>query len=270
MSPTRMSMFENNVVEADLRAEIERLTGRNAQLERLSQNLEQFVFAASHDLTEPLRAISIYAQLLVRKCNGSLDSEAAQFVANIVDGAARMNESLSDLLTYARIGAQPDTMPEPVELNGILESVKENLKGRIDETKAVIRSDDLPVVTATSSDFISLFQNLLANAIKYRATDTPQICVSAQRIDGELRLAVKDNGIGIDPAFHEQIFEAFRRVSSRKVPGTGLGLAICRRIADRYSGRIWVESQPGQGATFVIAFPEAELLGGPVLQPAHR
>jgi signal transduction histidine kinase len=184
-----------------------------------------------------------------------LDSEASLFVTNIVDGATRMSDLLSDLLAYTDVIVRPEVPPERVDLNAILDNVKQNLKTAIDESNAVISSDYLPIVSAHPTDFVSLFQNLLANAIKYRNDSDPKIHISVERVDGEFRLAISDNGIGIDSTYHRQIFEPFKRLAGRDIPGTSLGLAICQRVVSRYSGRIWVESVEGQGATFVVALP---------------
>jgi light-regulated signal transduction histidine kinase (bacteriophytochrome) len=249
MAAPSMNPPQARLVEASLRAEIERLTRRNADLER-------FASQVSHDLREPLRMISSYAELLVGNYGGVMDAEGIRFLANIVDGATRMSEFLADLLAYTEITARPELPPELVDLNTVLENVKQNLKASIEETEAVISTERLPLLGAHRSDFVSLFQNLLANAIKYHGESPPRIRISVSRGGGEFRFAVSDNGVGIDPVYHRQIFEPFKRLSSTRVPGTGLGLAICQQVISRYGGGIWVESQPGAGATFIFTVPD--------------
>ena len=218
--------------------------------------LQHFVYAASHDLQEPLRMITVYSQLLVKAYPGKLDDNAATFVDNIVGGTKRMRELLSDLLAYSEIGASPEEPAAAVDLNVIIENVTQNLKVSIDESGAVITTGPLPTLSAREGHFIPLFQNLIGNAIKYRSAQPPRIHVSAQAMDGQLRFTVADNGMGIDPAYREKIFIAFKRLHGKKIPGTGIGLAICQRIVERYGGRIWVESQPGQGSTFIFTLPD--------------
>lgn len=235
-------------VQADLRKSNERLA-------RSNEDLERFAFVASHDLQEPLRMITTYAQLLIRAYPAELDSEAGVFVANIVEGTRRMRSLLSDLLAYSEIGAGNDEPPQTVDLNEVIETVKQNLKAAIDETGAVIVSDGLPVLAAHESQIVPLFQNLVGNAIKYRSVEPPRICITVQGVDGGWQFAVADNGMGIAPEYHEKIFGVFKRLHGKKIPGTGIGLAICQRVVERYGGRIWVQSQAGQGATFFFTLP---------------
>jgi len=259
VAPSRANKREPVALENGGRAEIERLASRNAGLERSVEELERFVFIASHDLQESLRTITAYAQLLARKCHGPLDTESAWCVDKIVDGATRMRELLTDLLAYSELGSHPQGAVGPVNLNSVVESVTENLKASIDENHAVVTSEPLPILNAQASDFIPLFQNLLANALKYRGKRPPRIHISVQRMNGQLRFAVSDNGIGIDRAHHRQIFEPFKRLHGKNIPGTGLGLAICERVIQRYAGRIWVESRAGEGATFLFTLPDTSL-----------
>lgn len=261
MSTPRMSSLESSSVEAGLRAEMERLARRNADLEGSYENLEWSLFVASHDLHEPLRMITAYAQLLAKKCSHVLDDETGFFVGNIIDGATRMGELLADLLAYTELGAHCPESSETVDLNSVLGTVIENLKLSIDETQAVVTSDPLPIVRAHSSDFIPLFQNLIANAIKYCSKRPPHVSISVGLADGQLRFAVSDNGIGIHPEHHLVIFDPFKRLHGREIPGTGIGLAICRRVVQRYGGRIWVESRPEEGATFLFTVPGAAIAG---------
>jgi len=232
------------------------LAQSNEKLARSNEDLERFAFVASHDLQEPLRMITLFSQLLVRTYSVPAGEDAAGYVRNIVASARRMRDLLSDLLAYTDIGAGSLDSAQPVDLNGTLDHVLENLKVSIQESGAVITSESLPALRVHEGHFISLFQNLLANAIKYRSERTPEIQISFTRSDGMLKFSVRDNGIGIDPEYHARIFVAFKRLHGQNIAGTGIGLAICQRVVDRYRGRIWVESQAGHGATFIFTLPE--------------
>jgi signal transduction histidine kinase len=228
----------------------------NEQLARSNEDLERFAFVASHDLQEPLRMITTYVQLLVRTYPGRFAGEAEQFLRNIVDGAARMRTLLGDLLAYSEIGADSEGATRPVDLNAVIDTVRQNLKVSIEEAGAVVTSDALPLVSGYESHFVQLFQNLVGNAIKYRSEAPPRVHVSFERVDNWLRFAIADNGMGIDPQYHGKIFGIFKRLHGKKIPGTGIGLAICQRVVERYGGRIWVESQVGHGATFSFTLPD--------------
>jgi light-regulated signal transduction histidine kinase (bacteriophytochrome) len=203
--------------------------------------------------------ITAYSQLLIKSYPGEFDSKASIFVDNIVEGTTRMRDLLSDLLAYTEI-RNPDEEPmESVDLNVVVDNVRQKLKTSIDESGAVVTSGRLPALRAYRAHFEPLFQNLIGNAIKYRGAQPPRIHVSVQEVDGELRFRVSDNGIGIDPEYHQQIFEVFRRLHGKKIPGTGVGLAICQRVVERYGGRIWVESKSGQGSTFLFTLPNVAI-----------
>ena len=247
-------------------AEVARMTldlqRSNASLAISNEDLERFAFIASHDLQEPLRMITTYSQLLVKSFSGQLDKNANMFVAYIVEGTKRMRELLADLLAYTEIGAHTEEPSEAVDLNVIVSKVIQNLKASIEETGSGITCDPLPTLCANAAHFTSLFQNLIANAIKYRGQQPPRIHISAKEAPGQIRFTVADNGIGIDPQYHEQIFEVFKRLHGQNIPGTGVGLAICQRVVERYSGRIWVESRGGDGATFVFTLPSTHIHPG--------
>jgi PAS domain S-box-containing protein len=258
-----------SVISRDITEQVQaadRLAKLNGDLQRsnqvlamTNQDLERFAFIASHDLQEPLRMITAYSQLLIKSYPGEFDSKASIFVDNIVEGTTRMRDLLSDLLAYTEI-RNPDEEPmESVDLNVVVENVRQNLKASIDESGAVVTSDRLPVLGAYRAHFEPLFQNLIGNAIKYRGAQPPRIHVSVQQVDGELRFSVSDNGIGIDREYHQQIFEVFRRLHGKKIPGTGVGLAICQRVVERYGGRIWVESKSGEGSTFLFTLPNVAI-----------
>jgi signal transduction histidine kinase len=227
----------------------------NEELARSNEDLGRFAFVASHDLQDPLRMITVYSQLLVKSYPPELDSQASAFVNNIVGGTKRMRELLADLLAYTEIGARPDTPAEVLDLNVVIEKVRQNLKASIDDSGAEITAGRLPSLSGYEAHFISLFQNLIGNALKYRSQNSPRIHISVQEAAGQLRFAVADNGIGVDPEYHQTIFGAFKRLHGNKIPGTGIGLAICQRVVERYGGQIWVESRVGQGATFLFTLP---------------
>jgi PAS domain S-box-containing protein len=241
----------------------ERLARLNADLQRSNDNLarsnedlERFAFVASHDLQEPLRMITLYSQLLIKAFSGAFGEQASGYVNNIVGGTQRMRELLADLLAYTEVGAHRDESTDAVDLNVVLETVRQNLTETIAGSGAEITADELPALKAHQAHFVSLFQNLIGNAIKYRGTERPRIHVGVQPAGGQLRFAVSDNGMGIEQEYHEKIFVAFKRLHGKSIPGTGIGLAICQRVVERYGGRIWVESEPGKGSTFIFTVPQ--------------
>ncbi len=252
---TNTDISEMCRVEEALRTSEARLARSIQELARSNEDLERFAFVASHDLQEPLRMISTYAQLLTRQIPGDPDSTVTILTRHLLDGVTRMRELLSDLLAYAEIGARRDPRMEAVDLNAVVNDVKENLHAAIEESGAVIECAGLPTVRADAAHFIPLFQNLIGNAIKYRGECPPWIRISTEERDGDLCFAVSDNGIGIDPQYQQKIFDVFERLHGREIPGTGMGLAICQRVVERYGGRVWVESEIGRGSTFYFTLP---------------
>ena len=250
------------------------------ELERSNADLEQFAYIASHDLQSPLGTVNSYAQLLARRYRGKLDTRADKYIGYIVDNTQLMGQLIQDLLTYSRLG-QTKQATELVDCEAVLKSVLVQLKAAIATHKANITHDPLPKVVVDSVQLGQLLQNLLGNAIKYRSEDPPEIHVSA-RLNSELpegsdRLeqapgdleqnyqrvewifSVRDNGIGIDPKHFEQIFLIFQRLhTDEEYPGTGIGLALCQKIVEHHGGRLWVDSQPGCGATFHFTLPAQE------------
>ena len=232
----------------------------NAELRRLNEDLNQFAFSASHDLKEPLRVVAIYSQMLERKHESSLDSDARECLANILRGVRRMDTLLHDLLAYTKtMDARPEIDPEPVDLNTVARKVVANLGPLVSESGACVTIEVLPSLRIQEIHFWQLLQNLLENALKYRSQHQPEIIIGAA-LNGDIwTFWVKDNGIGVPAEFSEQIFGLFKRLhSSDKYEGTGLGLAICQRIVERYDGRIWVESDGMNGSKFLFTLPVAQ------------
>jgi two-component system CheB/CheR fusion protein len=227
----------------------------NRSLVRINEDLQQFTYAASHDLREPLRQVSIYVQLLAEMDHEQLDAEVRQYVEYCLQGTRRMQTLLDDLSAYVRAG-KAEGEPMPVDCNVVLQKTLENMQAAVAESGAVITSSLLPTVRAHEGHLIELFQNLLSNALKYRSEQTPAIYVSATQRDSVWVFAVRDDGIGIDPRYHSQIFGIFKRLHGQEYDGTGMGLAICQKIVERYGGRIWVESEAGKGATFFFTLSE--------------
>jgi chemotaxis family two-component system sensor kinase Cph1 len=224
-------------------------------LRRANDDLRQFAFAASHDLQEPLRMISNYTQLLLRKFRGQMDEDASLYAQYIRQGTERMANLLDDLLAYTSLGATVGNTSGSVNLQETLERVLEDLRSEISVNAAQITYDPLPTVRGHESHFVQLFRNLIGNALKYRSQQAPSIHISVTRQSNCFLFAVRDNGIGIDPAYHTSIFGVFKRLHTSDIPGTGIGLAICQRVVERYGGKIWVESQPDKGATFYFTLP---------------
>lgn len=233
------------------------LTEANASLARSNEDLEQFAYAASHDLQEPLRTISNFMTLLRRRYEGKLDTEAIEFIDFASQGADRMQALVRDLLSYSRIGKSKEP-PALISSQMALETALSNLRAAIEGSGALVTSGPLPEVVAQELEMVQLFQNLIGNAIKYRGERTPVIQVLASPQDSEWLFEVRDNGVGIPPAHHKRIFGVFQRLHDNESPGTGIGLATCAKIVQRHGGRIWVESEPGAGSVFkfTIRAPE--------------
>ena len=225
------------------------------ELARSNKELGQFAYVASHDLQEPLRMVTSYVQLLARRYKGKLDGDADEFIGFAVNGAARMQQLINDLLTYSRVGTRGKEF-EPTDCEVVLQQSLKNLQIAIQERRAIVSHDPLPTVMADTVQLGQLFQNLIGNAIKFQGAEPPHVHVSANRNGNGWIFSVRDNGIGIAQEYSERIFIIFQRLHTReKYPGTGIGLAVCKKIVERHGGRIWVESEPGKGATFYFTMP---------------
>jgi light-regulated signal transduction histidine kinase (bacteriophytochrome) len=233
----------------------ERLAEHTAELTRSNVDLEQFASVASHDLQEPLRMVTLYTQLLAKRYQGKLDAEADEFIGYAVDGAKRMFQLINDLLAYSRVSSLGKKF-EPTDCEAVLMLAVTNLKAAVQEGGAVVTHDPLPTLMADSVQLGQVFQNLIGNALKFHGEASPRIHVSAEPKGSGWVFTVEDNGIGIEPQCTDRIFAIFQRLHSRKdYSGTGIGLAICKKIVEGHGGRIWVESEPGQGATFYFTLP---------------
>ena len=251
----RVAILFNDITQRK-RAE-EEIRGYTEDLRRSNQELEHFAYVASHDLQEPLRTISSFSQLLARRYQGRLDTDADEFITFIVEGATRMQTLINDLLAFSRVGTRGNPFAA-VECEALLQAAQANLEAAIAESEAVITHDPLPTLVADRTQLTQLFQNLFGNAIKFRRPgQAPRIHVSAARQDGAWQLSVRDNGIGIDSQYFDRIFILFQRLHGREeYPGTGIGLAVCKKIVERHGGRMWVESAPGTGSTFHFTLPD--------------
>ncbi|MFU8867173.1 sensor histidine kinase [Natronococcus sp.] len=227
------------------------------RVEESNERLQQFAYAVSHDLQEPLRMITSYLGLIERRYEDELDEDGREFIEFAVDGAERMRDMIEGLLEYSRVETRGDPFA-PVDLEAVLEEVSADLEVAIDDDGGELTIESLPTVEGDRSQLRRLFQNLLENAIKYSGEEPPRIHVEAEESDGEWIVAVSDDGIGIDPEDQDRIFDVFDRLHSREeYEGTGIGLALCERIAERHGGSIEVDSEPGEGSTFFVTLPAA-------------
>jgi signal transduction histidine kinase len=224
-------------------------------LARSNKDLEQFAYVASHDLQEPLRAVAGFMGLLKEKYQNSLTDEAREYIDLAIEGAGRMHALINDLLAYSRVGARSGGFAS-FSMNKAVEAALVNLRAAVSESGASIECEDLPYVNADFSQATQLMQNLIGNAVKFRGPRAPLISIGARQREADVVFIVKDNGIGIDPKYFERIFLIFQRLHTHsEYQGTGIGLAVCKKIVERHGGSIWVESKPGEGATFCFSLP---------------
>lgn len=242
---------------AERRRAEEALAQKAQELARSNEELQQFFYVSSHHLQEPLRMVVSYTQLLERRYKGTLDKEADEFIAYAIAGAMRIQRLINDQLNYARIGSRRSA-PKPTDVSAILDQALDNLRPALEQNKATVTRGEMPIVTADPAQLTTVFYHLIDNALKFRSSQPPCIHIAATSKENEWVFSVRDNGIGIDPRYFGRIFKIFQRLHSNdEYPGTGIGLAICKKIIELHGGRIWVESEPGQGATFYFTIPNS-------------
>ncbi len=228
---------------------------RERRLKASNERLEQFAYAASHDLQEPLRMVSSYLQLIEDRADDELTEETEEFLEFAVDGADRMREMIDGLLAYSRVETQGRPLGS-VDLNEVVGDVLDDLEVRLTERDADVHIEELPRVTGDEHQLRQVVQNLVTNALEYSGDEPPHVHISATRNGSMWEVSVRDEGIGIEPDDQDRIFEVFERLHSRNDHGgSGIGLALCERIVERHGGDIWVESEPGEGATFSFTLP---------------
>ncbi|HEY1401265.1 MAG TPA: ATP-binding protein, partial [Terriglobales bacterium] len=249
----RRALQEKRVLRLRREAE-EDLARKVEELARSNAELEQFAYVASHDLQEPLRMVAAYTQLLGERYRGKLDENADKFIGYASEGALRMQTLIQDLLAFSRIGRNGTALGH-VDCGAVMDEVLLSLGPAMEETGALVTHTALPVVWADRSQMVQVFQNLIGNAIKFRGED-PAISVQAEKAGEQWLFSVSDNGIGIAPEYAENIFVVFQRLHARtEYPGNGIGLAICKKIIQRYGGKIWVEPRAGHGSIFKFTMP---------------
>jgi PAS domain S-box-containing protein len=255
--PTGVRQIQSIIEETDeFHAAQNELARRSQALARSNAELEQFAYVVSHDLQQPLGMISSYLELLEDAVGETLDNDARDYLDRAVRGADRMQEMVDAVLGYARVDTRGQDF-KAVDLTSIVASLMDELEETIDSTQATITHEELPTVVADSAQLHQLLHNLITNAIKFVSDRAPSIHLSASQDDAEWKISVRDNGIGMEPEATERIFVMFQRLHTQdEYPGTGIGLAICKRIVERHGGRIWVESQPHRGSTFVFTLPK--------------
>ncbi len=248
---TYTDVTERKQFQETLEANAARLEEYAQELKKSNTELEQFAYVASHDLQEPLRMVGSYCQLLQRRYKGKLDKDADEFIGFAVEGATRMQRMINDLLTYSRVGRTGKGMTD-VAIEEIARTAVANLQAAIAESGATVTWAALPSVMGEKVQLLQLFQNLIGNAIKFRAEGrSVEVRIDARQEGDAWHFTVCDNGIGIEPQYAERIFLIFQRLHDRsKYQGTGIGLAVCKKVVEHHGGRIWIESEPGKGTTF--------------------
>jgi PAS domain S-box-containing protein len=255
-----LDITEKKAAEKELARVLAELRERNVELERSNDELTQFAYVASHDLSEPLRVIAGHVELLARRYEGQLDEDADRYIAFAVDGCTRMRVLIEDLLTYSRAGREVEL--QPLNLTAAMDDVRRNLGPALGESGgSLIVDGPLPTLLADRTQMVQVLTNLVANSLKYSRADLPPaVHISADHVGHAWRVEIADNGVGIPKEHRERIFRIFQRLHGRDVPGTGIGLAICRKIVERHQGSIEVGESPYGGAAFTIVLPDRERL----------
>ncbi len=242
-------------LQQQLQVQNKQLTNLNQELVRSNQELEQFANVASHDLQEPLRMITSFSQLLAKRYSGQLDEEADNIISFVVDGAKRMDKLIQAILAYSHVSSQARAF-ESVNCEEVIDIALSNLQLTIQKTNAQITRNTLPIIFGDKTQLVQLFQNIIANGMKYQKEESPVIHIEAEIRQKDWLFSVKDNGIGIALQYHKRIFQIFQRLHTRQeYSGTGIGLAICKKIVDLHGGKIWVESEVGKGTSFLFTMP---------------
>lgn len=252
-TPYRYAAIHTEVTEyKEMKQKMEE---RVAELARSNDELEQFAYVVTHDLQEPLRAISSFTQLLKKYCDQQLDERANQLIGHVIDGTTRMQSLIDDLLTYAQVNTDQTMMN--VDCAKLLTNILADLSITLNENNIVVTYDKLPVIKGIPFQIVQLFNNLIGNAIKFRRDQQPTVHVGVKEDQDEWIFSVTDNGIGMEAHYWERIFRVFQRLHSRReYAGTGIGLAICKKVVDCHKGRIWVKSEPDVGSTFYFTIPK--------------
>jgi two-component system, sensor histidine kinase len=241
---------ERKLAEEKLLSQNAVLEKYSTQLEQSNRDLERFAYVASHDLREPLRTVTSYAQIIEKRYREKLDHDADVYIGYIVEGVKRMDMLITDILHYSRLNNMENTSEE-INCGELLEQVVSSSQENIAGNSARVTWDELPVIIANRQQMIQVFQNLVNNAIKFHRDEAPRIHVAVSEEENHWKFSVSDNGIGIDKKFNERIFVLFQRLNPRdKYDGTGIGLTICKKIVEQHDGNIWVESEPGKGSVF--------------------
>jgi light-regulated signal transduction histidine kinase (bacteriophytochrome) len=234
----------------DVEEERKKTEALNENLIKINKELEMFAYVASHDLQEPLRKVYSFTELLEKRYGYLFDERAKKYMNYITSGANRMQHLIRDLLRFSRVGTSERPFKR-FDLNSVFDQLLQDLSLKIDEKEAKIKIDNLPAIIADRTQIIQLWQNLLGNALKFCGEDTPVIHIKAEEKENEWLFSIKDNGIGIQKEYADKIFVIFQRLHEReKYEGTGIGLALCKKIVERHNGRIWFDSEPGEGSTF--------------------
>jgi len=250
----KTAQLRRQAEEAEATAQL--LASQARDLTRSNEELEQYARIISHDLQQPLRMVASFLQLLSQRYEGQLGEDADRYIRFATDGAERMSDLLDGLLAHSRVGRDADERWGPIEGDELLAGVRDNLQLMLKENDAVLEIGPLPSVYGHSTLLTQLFQNLIQNAIKFRAEAPPRVTVTAEPVGDDWRFEVRDNGIGFDPRFADRIFQIFQRLHTREdYEGTGMGLAIARKIVETHGGTITAESEPGDGARFLFTIP---------------